>query len=240
MKNEYFGDKYDFRKYGLLQFLQGGESVGWNWSILMNWMLTKSETDEGEGRNYAHLQNNAPDIFKKLQPYNKHKKGRKVSHFPQLEILSQETEYYTDCVPDAADATPQKTIAEARKCWFDKFVKISKTTDSDLVFFDPDNGIEVKSTGYNSSNSYKYLYLDEIEEIYRQGKNILIYQHRARQKLEEFISIKKTLLKPFGDPLVFKGESVFFFLLLQNPRLEEKIKAAFKEKHYSEDYLRIL
>ena len=58
----------------------------------------------------------------------------------------------------------------------------------DLVFFDPDNGIEVKTT--NNKNVHKYVAWDEVEVAYDSGKNILIYQHFSRMNRERFIQTK--------------------------------------------------
>jgi hypothetical protein len=49
--------------------------------------------------------------------------------------------------------------------------------DRDLVFFDPDNGLEVKSVLKGRKRSNKYVLLDEIADQYRAGRSTLIYQH---------------------------------------------------------------
>lgn len=63
MKDKYFGDEHDFRKYGLLQFLQGGCTSGWEWKVCLNWMRTKFEpalfNNDGNRRSY--------DLLKKTQ-----------------------------------------------------------------------------------------------------------------------------------------------------------------------------
>jgi hypothetical protein len=50
--------------------------------------------------------------------------------------------------------------------------------DRDLVFFDPDNGLEVKSaTGRKRS---KYVLLDEVADHYGAGRLVLFYQHLGK------------------------------------------------------------
>ena len=210
MKNKYFGDVHDFHKYGLLQFLQGGKSAGWSWSICVNWMRTEFEPKKGNKdggkRNYDNLKDYAPDIFEKLKPYNHPHAKRDVAEFPKLDILSRKTKFYTDCVPDADYETKHNIkIREARKRWFDDFT--DEATGYDLVFFDPDNGIEVKSMNYGTKYSYKYIYSKEIAKVYNRGQNVLIYQHippfqprswkdpRSREQLDEFAAIKIAMLK---------------------------------------------
>src|SRR5438552_3458945 len=56
----------------------------------------------------------------------------------------------------------------------------------DLIFFDPDNGIEIKSKPRGRKSSSKFLYWDEIAQAHRPGRSVLIYQHYVRQKREEF------------------------------------------------------
>jgi hypothetical protein len=46
----------------------------------------------------------------------------------------------------------------------------------DLVFFDPDNGIEVLSKPCGGRDSSKYVYWDELQETYRSGQSVLVYQ----------------------------------------------------------------
>jgi len=40
---------------------------------------------------------------------------------------------------------------------------MAKLENCDLIFFDPDNGLEVKSRQLGSKGSNKYLYLNEVE-----------------------------------------------------------------------------
>ena len=45
--------------------------------------------------------------------------------------------------------------------------------DADLVFFDPDNGIEIASVKKGRKDSSKFVYLDEIGASYAAGKSAL-------------------------------------------------------------------
>ena len=57
---------------------------------------------------------------------------------------------------------------------------------TDLIFFDPDNGIEVASGPKGRKNSSKYLYWDEIAAAFRPKRSLLIYQHYAREHRQAF------------------------------------------------------
>lgn len=92
--------------------------------------------------------------------------------------------------------------------------------DTDLVFFDPDNGIEVASVRPGRKNSSKYVYLDEIAAFYASGKSVLVYQHFPRVEREAFIaSCVDRLRAVAGDATVwaFRTKHVVFLLLI-NPR----------------------
>ena len=52
--------------------------------------------------------------------------------------------------------------------------------DRDLVFFDPDNGLEIKTVPMGHKRSSKYVYESEIGDHYRAGRSALIYQHFPR------------------------------------------------------------
>lgn len=51
---------------------------------------------------------------------------------------------------------------------------------SDIVFLDPDNGLEVPSAPPTSARASKYVYLDEVAAIAARGQSVLIYQHHNR------------------------------------------------------------
>jgi len=57
--------------------------------------------------------------------------------------------------------------------------------DRDLVFFDPDNGLEVKAVPIGRKRSNKYVFESEIGDHYRGGRSALIYQHFPRHVTRE-------------------------------------------------------
>jgi hypothetical protein len=57
--------------------------------------------------------------------------------------------------------------------------------DRDLVFFDPDNGLEVKAVPIGRKRSNKYVFEGEIGDHYRAGRSVLIYQHFPRHVTRE-------------------------------------------------------
>ena len=101
---------------------------------------------------------------------------------PQLSDLKRiETD---GIVPGATffnDDTPDKLVerqAFHRRC-------IATFADRDLVFFDPDNGLEVKSVRKGRKRSSKYVFECEVGDHYRAGRSALIYQHFPRHVARE-------------------------------------------------------
>jgi len=77
-------------------------------------------------------------------------------------------------------------LNQNRAAYFKEIAK--ENLDDAVVFLDPDNGLEVKSTG--DGNGDKYVRSDEVELIYsRMGENsvLVIYQHLPRLHRKLFL-----------------------------------------------------
>jgi hypothetical protein len=99
---------------------------------------------------------------------------------------------------------------------------------ADLVFFDPDNGLEVASKRKGQVNSSKYLYRDEVEATYRAKHSVLIYQHFPREERRAFIARIACILTdaaPNADVWVFRTAHMAFFLLI-HPNHKRDLTAA--------------
>jgi hypothetical protein len=99
------------------------------------------------------------------------------------------------------------------------FVELKDKAQSyDLVFLDPDNGIEIKSKPRGTTDSSKYLYYDEIINLYKQGNSLLLYQHYIREDRLKFIQrISDKLKETTGCPIILplKTSNVVYFLVPQ-------------------------
>jgi hypothetical protein len=141
-------------------------------------MLTEPD-DSKEGGNRKYLEQPSkwcgydPGLFNMLA---------KAPALPQLSDLQRiETEgilpratFFSD---DIRDKMAERQAFHAR-C-MEKFV------DRDLVFFDPDNGLEIKALPMGRKRSSKYVYESEIGDHYRSGRSALIYQHFPRHVTRE-------------------------------------------------------
>ena len=92
-----------------------------------------------------------------------------------------------------------------------------------MVFLDPDNGLEVKSTAYGKKGSSKYLYWHEVEALWVSGKSLMIYQHFPREDRSRFVQrMVRAMERAAPESLVetFSTPYVVFFLALQ-PELHQ-------------------
>lgn len=177
MKNQYFGDIGDYKKYSFLRsFAAHGQS-----RILVCWMLTENDM-RTDGRHIQYL--SQPQKWRQYDSHVFDLLERLVIQVGQRDVTGVEQH---DLIPGSVFFSD--VLADNRTSRQRYFAKVSQLTGTvDLVFFDPDNGMEVKSTPYGTRNSSKYLYWDELISTYAAGVSVLVYQHYQRVKREVFVS----------------------------------------------------
>lgn len=219
MKNQYFGDINDYKKYGLLRALSNHGEI----KTAVCWMLTPDDNrPDGALTGYlAHPEKWRafdPPLFDALADHLRRPAERTVKLAETADILPT-TQFYSAILKDNA--------AERRQ-YFDRF--FNDLSGCDLIFFDPDNGLEVPSKPYGKKDSSKYLYRQEVQEAYRRGYSLLIYQHFSRQARRLFINnLVKQLFETTGAPeIVTFSTGQTLFLLLPQPRHLEYFRARSK------------
>lgn len=176
MKNQYFADINDYLKYGLLRILVDSSEM----KAAICWMLTNNDT-RTDGKLIDYLDDPEkwrqydPHLFDTLASCMTNQSNRSVKWAEEYHLIPSAV-YFAELLGDDR---------EKRRRYFAKFDAIA--TESDLVFFDPDNGIEVKSKPFGRQGSNKYIYWSELVNAYASGKSILVYQHFIREKRELFI-----------------------------------------------------
>ena len=213
MKNQYFGDEHDFKKYLLLRSFMNGSQI----PLLVAWYLTPNEKEESENKNdgnkRAYLKNKNGthskadhDLFKWLRE-NREKRDVKVLENAKNIQLAHNVAFFSDMVPAKKND---------RNKWFAKLQEQAR--NAEIIFADPDNGIKFNSK--NRTNSEKYIYFDEIEALWNEGKSLIVYQHRQFVDSEVLrfgimMKIWKELdEKPFIS--VVHSDEVNYFFILQN------------------------
>jgi hypothetical protein len=205
MKNQYFGDINDYRKYALLRTLCGCDT-----RLSVCWMLTPDDTGpDGKRTKYLdqptcwrHFDPELFDSLRKAVPNN-----RRVTWAEEKGILRSAC-LYSSLLSDSK---------EQREQYFKDFLCCAR--HSELVFFDPDNGLEVSSRPYGRKDSSKYLYRKELKDTWNAGHSVLLYQHFRRKKGEKregFISDIAADLRGMlsvADVVAFRTPFVVFFLV---------------------------
>jgi hypothetical protein len=211
MKNQYFGDINDYRKYGLLRILTNRGEI----KTAVCWMLT-TDDDGTDGGFIGYLEQEDrwrdfdPPLFDRLRELVQRQNLRDVRGAENSAILPS-CGFAPGFLPDDSDG---------RSWYFDAFKGVAEGCD--LVFFDPDNGIEIESKPCGRKGSSKYLYWHEIGHFWSAGHSLLIYQHFPRVKRDLYIRGKACrLMEKTGAPEVisFRTSHVVFFLLPQRNRL---------------------
>ena len=207
MKDQYFGDINDYRKYGLIRAIHAASGF----RTLIAWMLTRDDgRTDGQTTGYLAQPNRwagfDPDLFNTLRAALRRNARRDVSLIEQTNLLPH-ADYFTEFVPDAACERDQ---------WFKALARRAQSCD--LVFLDPDNGLEVKSRPYGRKDSSKHLFWSEAKALWDIGPSLLIYQHFPRVNRIEYIRRRTDELRsalPGAVIATFSTSRVAFFLALQ-------------------------
>ena len=229
MKNQWFGDIHDFRKYGLLRFLSSTQQFQ---RLMVAWMLTPPLPDDpcGKYRGFVNRprqwQECDPELFNILRDFNRNSKQRNVKQAFELNILSRKA----FCSLGDSD---EDYLSTRRNEYFSKL----ENCICDLIFLDADNGLQVKSM--SEKKKPQYIFYREIGSLHTAGKSILIYQHRAiGQSFEAQIAEKRQIL-PKCPTLVFRGGNVSYLLLCQTEDQKNQVREKFLQKNFPEYFLRI-
>jgi len=222
VKNQYFGDINDYRKYGLIRLL----TVKGRLPTAVCWMLTQDD-DRTDGRLTDYL--TAPEIWRSYDPplfdYLKNvvldRRERNVRAAQSVNCLSK-CIFYNEVLSD---------VTGERVSYFKKFADISKGCN--LIFFDPDNGLEVKSKPYGRRDSSKYLFWKEVIEFFSKGHSLLIYQHFPRRKRNQFIeTLVNEITGKTGSKEVFSFQTPrVLFLLATHVRDLKLIRKSTEKVH---------
>ncbi|HEX9793969.1 MAG TPA: hypothetical protein VGC54_08300 [Planctomycetota bacterium] len=208
MKNQYFGDINDYRKYGLLRALQSSGDG----SLLVAWMLTPDDGGRDGGfRSYLDAPetwaNHDPDLFAGLAGLLRSEPMPAVSLIEGSGLLPRAC-YHSAVVPDGR---------RERDAWRHDLLRAACRVD--LVFVDPDNGIEVSSKPVGRMGSSKYVTWGEIEALWEAGCSVLIYQHFRRESRQGFTErLAADLRSRTGARFVvaFRTPRVLFLLAAQD------------------------
>lgn len=205
MKHQYFGDINDFYKYVLLRRLRDA------WlSIQAVWMLTPDDGSR-DGRNTSYLDSpgrreNDPELFDWLVAWKRLGQEKNISLIERSGLLA--SSFFSEVVPE--------NITQ-RGLWLDAVARTS--AGSDVVFFDPDNGLETSSLPKKTKRSHKHLYWDEVRRLWDTGHSVLVYQHHSRVTVPKMLEHRARQARELigsGQMYFFNSFMIGFFLFCQD------------------------
>ncbi|HEV2522076.1 MAG TPA: hypothetical protein VGT24_06810 [Candidatus Acidoferrales bacterium] len=174
MQHKYVADIGDYGKYALLNALCASDI-----RCLVIWYLTAEDAKNTDGKFRGYLlddefRETAPQIFDALKEMSLSIDGRNVGAVKANRVLPPNTDYY-----DIELSYRNVSLGDRKRFrdqWFAAAVEKSKKAE--LVFLDPDNGLEVKSRGPFSKMGTKYATVEEVKTILADEKSVVLYQHR--------------------------------------------------------------
>jgi hypothetical protein len=108
---------------------------------------------------------------------------------------------------------------------------LDHTQDCNLVFFDPDNGLETPSVRRAHPKSGKYIFWTELASFWNRGNTLVIYHHLNRTaSVAQQVAVLRNRFTQFLDgamavPLVFRrGSSRVFWLVRHSDPIGEKLE----------------
>lgn len=178
MQDRYAGDVGDFGKLGMLR-----QMADTRLKIGINWFLTyKSEEHvKDDGKHIAYINSKIfkgcdDQLIKKLRVIIE--SDRSTDALEKANLIP-EARYYS------AILRPGNEHSFSREIWYKN--SLTALADADIIFCDPDNGLLVKSVSLTGSKSDKYVTPKELITYYLQGKSVIFYNHRCREKEQVYL-----------------------------------------------------
>jgi hypothetical protein len=203
VKDQYFGDVNDYRKYSLLRAILGSATV----RLGVCWMLTAPDS-RTDGRHLAYLDNPAKfrsfdhELFDWLQQTMRQYPDRRIARIEATDLLAGVV-YFAELLADGH---------AHRRTWFANCRRQLEACD--LIFFDPDNGLE-RSVAHGRRHSHKFLYWAEVRETFAAGASVLVYQHFPREARAAYIErLVERLRVETGASAIFSFSTPFVLFLL--------------------------
>jgi len=200
MQNQYFGDISDFYKYYFLKNICFNYKLGINWCLLSN-------DDSNDGKNIITKKKNLRSYDEKLYKILEKSilnNNRNIKYI-ENDYFNKDTIFFND----------------VHKKYFLDGVYEEKAfnylVNQDIIFFDPDNGIEVPST--KAIDKLKYIQYRTISKYWNNNKSLIIFQFRdfvpnsIEDKCNKLIECLKCSKK---NIIVIKILNVYYICLINN------------------------
>jgi hypothetical protein len=183
MKDQYVGDVGDYVKLALLRHISPGHKLG------VNWYLTPHDPTKKDGRFTGYLcqPEHWRDLDAEVFDHLKEIVGTNRRTVRELEILLPKgTRFWSDIVacPPGPDFkgrhSARSTWARGAVAEFDQYL-------CDLIFLDPDNGLQPMNCKVTHARATKHVLRSELGELKAQAalerdRTIVVYYHNTRRR----------------------------------------------------------
>ena len=167
MQDNYVGDIGDYGKYGLLRNVTAtGLRLAVNWYQVKPTRPGKQE----DGKYISYL--DKPEVYRHYDPelfdclagiVRRHK--RSIEEIETSGVLT--AVFFSDTLTPAS-----------RSNWHQ--AALFATTGADVVFLDPDNGLESTKMRQRRATKEKHTTWQEVKDYYDRGQSVILYQHRPQ------------------------------------------------------------
>ncbi len=186
MQDRFVGDVGDFGKYGRLRALCSPSD---NPPIRLGviWYRVPNETHNDDGKHTGYLQTASPkfrdcdpelyDTLRKLLIDNSGSvmsEQRRVATIESSTVLPSDTLFYNEPLAYKKQMSAVDRLS-MRKEWFRGAQEA--TASAQLIFFDPDNGVECKSVIRTRLKGPKYVFWDDLESFSAREQSLVVYHH---------------------------------------------------------------
>jgi hypothetical protein len=211
MQNRYVGDIGDYLKFGILRALSPGYRLG------VAWWLFPDEAHNGDGRHIGYLsrpdqwRHFDPELFDSLRDIVL--SGRRSVRELEMAAILPGTTFASEFIPTGGATASRQ---QARQDWLETVRR--KLEPVDLLFLDPDNGLEPAGFRPTAVKSGKSIMIGELHQLARPGRCVIVYHHQSRRtgghdaemqhwagrlRTSGFTAVDALRAKPFSPRLYF-------------------------------------
>jgi hypothetical protein len=185
---------------------------------------TSREKSKDDGKHRSYLDHAGeyrvcdPELFDNMKRFAVPNR-RNVEEVLNSGMLPKETTCYDPALSFSGMSRDQEERIEHRRKWFGG--ALESVNGKDLVFLDPDNGLEISTVRPYSDNGPKYVSLEELAILMSlKGVSIILYQHGWREKDFASLAVQRigrlcSHTRPFGL-LYSRGTQRLFIVIPSN------------------------
>ena len=183
----------------------------------------------------------SPTLYHQMHEIVLEKKYRNIKGIEEGSVLPKRTIFYGELLRN--DRIPSQQKASIRNSWH--LAALNALKRADIVFLDPDNGIETPKMSSFHRISSKHVSFEEISDYYnKRGQSVIIYNHKSHQE-ESIYQQRFRKLRGLTATIYIlrahRGTARDFVFLLQpkHKKLMENAISGFMKSGWKEHFNRV-